>query len=69
MNKDITEKVRTLIHLSREQGFLTYKDVDKALPEISNDPDELQNVISIFNNLEIKLMDSSEVEKFRKKKE
>jgi len=69
MSKDITEKVRTLIHLSREQGFLTYKDVDKALPEISNDPDELQNVISIFNNLEIKLMDSSEVEKFRKKKE
>ncbi len=69
MNKDVTEKVRTLIHLSREQGFLTYKDVDKALPEISNDPDELQNVISIFNNLEIKLMDSSEVEKFKKKKE
>ena len=69
LKNEITEKVRTLIHLSREQGFLTYKDIDKSLPEISTDPEELQNVISIFNNLEIKLMDSTEVEKFKKKKE
>ncbi len=69
LSNEITEKVRTLIHLSSEQGFLTYKDIDKALPEIATDPEELQNVISIFNNLEIRLMDSSEVEKFKKKKE
>ena len=65
----ITEKVRQLIHLSREQGFLTYKDVDNALPKIAEQPEELQNVISIFNNLEIKLMDSKDVEKFKKNKE
>ena len=65
----VTEKVRELIHLSREQGFLTYRDVDKALPKIADQPEELQNVISIFNNLEIKLLDSKDVEKFKKKKE
>ena len=69
MDDEVTEKVRQLIHLSSEQGFLTYKDVDKALPKIADQPEELQNVISIFNNLEIKLMDSSDVEKFKKKKE
>ena len=69
LKNEITEKVHTLIHLSREQGFLTFKDIDKALPEISTDPEELQNVISIFNNLEIKLLDSAEVDKFKKKKE
>ena len=69
LDDEITEKVRQLIHLSREQGFLTYRDVDKALPKISDQPEELQNVISIFNNLEIKLMDSKDVEKFKKKKE
>ena len=69
LKNEITEKVRTLIHLSREQGYLTYKDIDKSLPEIATDPEELQNVISIFNNLEIKLLDSTEVEKFKKKKE
>ena len=65
----MTEKVRELIHLSREQGYLTYKDVDNSLPEIANQPEELQNVISIFNNLEIKLLDSKEVDKFKKNKE
>ena len=69
LDDEVTEKVRQLIHLSSEQGFLTYKDVDKALPKIADQPEELQNVISIFNNLEIKLMDSSDVEKFKKKKE
>ena len=69
LDDESTEKVRQLIHLSREQGFLTYKDVDTALPEIADKPEELQNVISIFNNLEIKLLDSKEVEKYRKKKE
>ena len=69
LDDEVTEKVRKLIHLSREQGFLTYIDVDKALPKIADQPEELQNVISIFNNLEIKLMDSKDVEKFKKKKE
>jgi RNA polymerase primary sigma factor len=69
LNDEMNEKVRELIHLSREQGFLTYKDVDTALPEIATQPEELQNVISIFNNLEIKLLDSAEVDKFKKKKE
>jgi RNA polymerase primary sigma factor len=69
LNDEVTEKVRELIHLSREQGYLTYKDVDNSLPEIANQPEELQNVISIFNNLEIKLLDSKEVDKFKKKKE
>jgi len=69
LKNEITDKVRTLIHLSREQGYLTFKDIDKSLPEIATDPEELQNVISIFNNLEIKLLDSAEVEKFKKNKE
>ena len=69
LDDEVTEKVRELIHLSREQGFLTYRDVDKALPKITDQPEELQNVISIINNLEIKLMDSKDVEKFKKKKE
>ncbi|OUU42306.1 MAG: RNA polymerase sigma factor RpoD [Verrucomicrobia bacterium TMED56] len=69
LDDDITEKVRELINLSREQGFLTYRDVDKSLPKIADQPEELQNVISIFNNLEIKLLDSKDVDKFKKKKE
>jgi len=69
LKNEITDKVRNLINLSREQGFLTFKDIDKALPEIATDPEELQNVISIFNNLEIKLLDSAEVDKFKKNKE
>ena len=49
-----------------ENRLLTFKDIDNTL--IATDP-EASNVISIFNNLEIKLLDSAEVEKFKKNKE
>ena len=51
----LLRKLENLIHLLERQGYLTYKNIDQSLPEIANQPEELQNVISIFNNLEIKL--------------
>tara|TARA_B100001123_G_scaffold444172_1_gene592201 strand:+ start:443 stop:2320 length:1878 start_codon:yes stop_codon:yes gene_type:complete len=68
-NPGLNDKIRTLIHLSKEQGFLTYKDIDKCLPESSSNPEEIQNVISILTNLEVKILDSDEVEKFKEKLE
>ncbi|MFP6900487.1 MAG: RNA polymerase sigma factor RpoD [Opitutales bacterium] len=66
-NPNLNDKIRTLIHLSKKQGFLTYKDIDKCLPESSSNPDEIQNVISILTNLEVKILDSDEVDSFREK--
>ena len=43
------------------------KDIDN-LPEIATDPEELQNVISIFNNLEIKLLIQQRLKSSRKQR-
>ena len=69
MEDKVNDKVLELIRFSREQGFLTYKDIDKALPELASRPEEFQNVIAILNNLEIKLLDSAEVDNFKQKQE
>jgi RNA polymerase primary sigma factor len=65
----LNERIRTLIRLSKEQGFLTYKDINKSLPEGVNNPDEIENVITILQNLEVEILDDSEVESFKARKE
>ena len=39
LHKALQEKVRELIKLAKEQGYLTYDDLNEALPESVNDPD------------------------------
>ena len=65
----LNERIRVLIRLSKEQGFLTYKDINKALPESVSNPDEIENVISILQNLEVEILDDSEVEAFKARQE
>ncbi|MGJ8640916.1 MAG: RNA polymerase sigma factor RpoD [Opitutaceae bacterium] len=61
----LNERIRNLIRLSKEQGFLTYKDINKALPDSINNPDEIENVISILQNLEVEILDDNEVEAYK----
>ena len=58
-----------MIRLSKEQGFLTFKDINKALPDSVNNPEEIENVISILQNLEVEILDDSEVEAFKARQE
>jgi len=65
----LNERIRNLIRLSKEQSFLTYKDINKALPDSVNNPDEIENVISILQNLEVEILDEDEVEAFKARQE
>jgi len=65
----LNERIRNLIRLSKEQGFLTYKDINKALPDSVNNPDEIENVISILQNLEVEILDDTEVEAYKARQE
>ena len=65
----LNERIRNLILLSKEQSFLTYKDINQALPDSVNNPDEIENVISILQNLEVEILDDSEVEAHKARQE
>ena len=63
----INEKIRGLIRLSKEQGYLTFKDINKSLPNTVNRPEEIENVISILENLEVDIIDSEDVERYKER--
>ena len=65
----INEKIRYLIRLSKEQGYLTFSDINDALPKSVDNPEDIENVISILQNLEIDILDPDDVEKYKARKE
>ncbi len=66
----LNEKIRQLIHLSKEKGFLTNQDINKHLTETLSRPEEFENVINILENLDVEILDNDEeVESFKHRKE
>ena len=45
LSGDLNDKIRYLIRLSKEQGYLTYADINEALPESVDNPEDIENVI------------------------
>ena len=62
---DLTEKVRELVRLAKEQGHLSYDDVNDALPDTIVTPEDLDLIYSKLNNLDIEIVDPAEVDRVK----
>jgi RNA polymerase primary sigma factor len=60
------ERLRELIKLAREQGYLTYDDLHEALPETVTKPEQVEAVLIFLRNFEIDVIESSEVDRYKK---
>ncbi len=69
LSGDLNDKIRYLIRLAKEQGYLTYTDINEALPESVDNPEDIENVISVLQNLEIDILDPEEVEGYKARQE
>jgi len=63
VQKAIQEKVRELIKLAKEQGYVTFDDLEEALPEGVNDPETIDAIIAQLRAVEIEIIDSSDVDR------
>ena len=62
---DLTEKIKELIRLAREQGYLTYGDINDALPDAVVSADDLDEIYTKLRNLEIEIVDQAEVDRVK----
>jgi RNA polymerase primary sigma factor len=59
---DLTETVKTLLHLAQEHGYVTYDDINDILPD-NLSPEDLDALLSKLRNLDVEIvMDQAEVE-------
>jgi RNA polymerase primary sigma factor len=62
---DIQGRIRELIKLAKEQGYLTFDDLNEALPEGVTDADELDAILTRLRRLEIDIIEASEVDRHK----
>jgi RNA polymerase primary sigma factor len=62
---DLTEKIKELVRLAQEQGYLTYNDINDALPDNVITPEELDEIYVKLRNLEVEIVDQAEVDRIK----
>lgn len=65
----IADEVEKLIHLGKEKGFLTYDEVNEYLPSDLIAGDQLEDVMSMFGDMDIEVIESSQRSGFQKQAE
>ena len=61
VSKDINEKVQILVSLSKTNGYVTVQNINEVIPGSATDPELIENIMNILDNLDIKLLDDDEV--------
>jgi RNA polymerase primary sigma factor len=56
-------RLRELIKLAKEQGYLTFDDLNEALPEGITDANELDDILTRLRKLEIDVIEASDVDR------
>lgn len=64
---ELNSRIQSLIRLARESGYVALQDINKILPETVAGPQEIENVMSILENLGIEILDADEIEQHQNK--
>ena len=62
---DLTEKIKELLRLAQEQGYLTYTDINDVLPENIVTADDLDEIYIKLRSLELEIVDQAEVDRVK----
>ncbi len=62
---DIAEKVKEFVRLAKEQGYLTFNDINDGLPDDMVSPEQLDDIYVKLRNMEIEIVDQAEVDRVK----
>ncbi|HEY6070166.1 MAG TPA: RNA polymerase sigma factor RpoD [Chthoniobacterales bacterium] len=65
---EIQTRLRELIKLAKEQGYLTFDDLNEALPEGITDANELDAILTRLRRMEIDVIEASDVDRHKEVK-
>jgi RNA polymerase primary sigma factor len=66
--EDLQGRIRELTKLAKEQGYVTFDDLNDVLPEGVTDADELDAILSQLRRMEIDIIEASEVDRYKEGK-
>jgi RNA polymerase primary sigma factor len=67
-SQEIQQKLRDLIKLAKEQEYLTFDDINEALPADVIDAETMDGLIQRLRSMEFDIIDASAVDRFKDKR-
>src|SRR5438477_3064168 len=65
---DMQGRIRELAKLAKEQGYVTFDDLNDVLPEGVTDADELDAILTQLRRMEIDIIEATEVDRYKEGK-
>jgi RNA polymerase primary sigma factor len=62
------QKIDELVSISKEQGFITYEEINEVLPMTFDSADQIDQVLIFLSGMDIQVLNQSEVEKQKERK-
>src|SRR2546423_13189131 len=62
---ELQVRIRELIKLAKEQGYLTFDDLNEALPDAMTDADDLDAILTRLRRMEIDVIEASDVDRHK----
>jgi len=66
--KDTIDQVNQLIDMGRDKGFLTYEEVNDVLPSEVVSPDQIDDLMIMFGEMDIEIVEGTQKVKISKRK-
>ena len=61
----VSQKIKDLVRLAQEQGYLTYSDISSAWADMPMAPDQLDEICGELRNLDVEIVDHAEVDRVK----
>jgi len=62
------QKIEELVALAKEQGYITYEEINEILPMNFDSPEEIDQVLIFLSGMDIQIMNQVEVERQKERK-
>src|SRR5271170_3840270 len=62
------QKIEELVSLAKEQGYITYEEINEILPITFDAPEQIDQVLIFLSGMDIQILNQAEVERQKERK-
>lgn len=67
-NPEHQQKIEELVSVAKEQGFITYEEINEILPMTFDSPEQIDQVLIFLSGMDIQILNQAEVDRQKERK-
>src|SRR3990167_1334020 len=67
-NQQYQQKLEELVAVAKEQGYITYEEINEILPMAVDSPEQIDQVLIFLGGMDIQVLNQAEVDRQKERK-